>query len=478
MKASVAVAGPVSWRDYVELTKPRLSSLVVVTTAAGYWMALQGPGSAGLFIAAAVGTALVAGGANALNEWMEWKYDAVMERTKNRPIPSGRVTPPDAFLFGCAITVLGLVLLASRVNTLSMALAALSAASYLALYTPLKRVTALCTLAGAVPGAIPPMIGWAAVRNSLSLEAWALFLLLFVWQLPHFLALAWIFREDYARAGYRMLSVTEPRGYAIARQAFFYGLVLVPISLFPARISLAGPLYFFAALILSLGFLVMAIRAGLVRSVKNAQLLFRSSILYLPLLLGVLMWDKAPHLMMRKAPGQVSSQAVSVLPDDGPLPAFSLTDHHGRRFNRDSIQGFVWVFDFIFTRCSGQCPIMTQCMAGLSKQFKELASVRFASISVDPSYDDPKRLSEYAAQMNAKDNQWLFLTGSEESVFALSRDGFHLGVGKEGSVEEPITHSVRLALVDQQGHIRGYYDATNASAMRRLNQDIRLLAGK
>lgn len=292
--AVVAVMESLPWRAYFELAKPRLSSLVVVTTAAGYWMASQGGEPVKLFAAVSAGTALAAGGANALNEWMEWKHDAVMQRTKNRPIPSGEVAPATAFWLGCSAVICGLFLLAAQVNALAALLAALSVISYLFLYTPLKRVTSVCTLAGAIPGALPPMVGWAAARNALGAGSWALFLLLFVWQLPHFLALAQIYREDYARAGYQMLSVTEPTGAAVARQTFLYGLVLVPVSLLPAMLGFAGHWYFFAALLLSLGFLATAIRAALVRSAAAARKLFLSSIAYLPLILLVLVFDKGP----------------------------------------------------------------------------------------------------------------------------------------------------------------------------------------
>jgi len=277
---------------YFELTKPRLTAMVLVTTAAGFWLGSAGPERWAQLCAVLFGTALVAGGANALNEWMERSEDALMQRTRMRPIPSGRLPAERARRFGLLLVAGGLMWLVVMVNALAATLAALSAASYLLLYTPLKRRTPLCTLAGAIPGALPPVIGWAAARQTLGLEAWALFLLLFVWQLPHFLAIAVLYREDYAQAGYRMLPVTEPDGRMTARQTVLYGLVLVPISLFPSMIGLAGPWYFYGALALSLGFLAVAMRAAWRRSMRNAQLLFRSSILYLPALLGLLVWNQ------------------------------------------------------------------------------------------------------------------------------------------------------------------------------------------
>lgn len=283
-----------SFNNYLELTKPRLTSLVLVTTAAGWWMGSQHTESWVVVAAAMAGTALVAGGANALNEWAERDFDALMQRTKNRPIPSGKVKAFSARLFGWILVIGGLALLVAGVNHLAAMLALLSAASYLYVYTPLKRQTAICTLAGAIPGAIPPMIGWAAARNRLDLGAWAIFLVLFVWQLPHFLALARLYRDDYARAGYKMLSVVEPTGKAASRQAVLYGLVLIPSSLFPSMIGLAGQGYFYAALFLSIAFWLTALWAAKTQSVAAARGLFRSSLAYLPLLLAALALDKGP----------------------------------------------------------------------------------------------------------------------------------------------------------------------------------------
>ena len=177
--------------------------------------------------------------------------------------------------------------------------------------------------------------------------------------------------------------------------------------------------------------------------------------------------------MWRRA---LARPARTSLPDRGSLPEFALVDHHGRPFTRQSLRGSVWIIDFIFTRCAGQCPLMTQRMAALQQRFAAVSGVRLASISVDPSYDSPERLAGYAQHYGARDGQWAFLTGSEEAVFRLSREGFHLGVGKDGSTEEPVTHSVRFVLLDRAAHIRGYYDADDSEALRRLEQDARQLA--
>ena len=257
--------------DFVELTKPRITFLVLVTTAVGYALGVGASFHPAVFVALLVGTALVSGGASALNQWAERDADARMTRTASRPLPSGRLAPADALVFGLAISALGLVVLAGAVNRLSATLALVSISSYVLAYTPLKRVTSLCTVVGAVPGAIPPMIGWAAARGSLDREAWALFAVLFLWQLPHFLSIAWIYRDDYARAGFPMLPVIEPDGMSTGRQSIVYAAALVPLSLAPTLIGLAGRLYFAGALVLGLAFLYLAFRFARSRSVRPSS---------------------------------------------------------------------------------------------------------------------------------------------------------------------------------------------------------------
>ncbi|MBI3321777.1 MAG: protoheme IX farnesyltransferase [Candidatus Omnitrophica bacterium] len=304
VSASLAASG-LMWRrhllqwgriaaDYVELTKPRLSLLVLVTTAVGCWMGLKPPERFSLMLSVCLGTAMVVGGANALNQWLEREPDALMRRTKNRPLPSGRMSEEAAFRFGAGLSAVGLLFLALSVNALSALLAAISWVSYVLIYTPMKRWTPLCTLVGAVPGALPPVIGWAAARQALGPEAWALFALLFIWQLPHFLALAVLYREDYARAGFPMLPLIETDGWLTARQTALYGMALLPVSLFPTLVGLAGIIYFYGALILSLTFVTVALRAAWLRSRPSAQQLFRASVVYLPMLLGLLAIDRSP----------------------------------------------------------------------------------------------------------------------------------------------------------------------------------------
>jgi protoheme IX farnesyltransferase len=278
----------IRWREYLELTKPRLSVLVLVTAAAGFWLGMRTGETLWRVVPLLFGMGLVTGGANALNQWSERDRDALMERTKHRPLPAGRLSPEAACRFGLVLSVAGLLIVGIAVDLLSSALAALGWALYVLVYTPMKRWTPLCTLVGAIPGALPPVIGWAGARHALGLEAWALFAILFVWQLPHFLALAVLYRDDYARAGFPMLPMVEVDGLATARQIFLYGMALVPVSLFPATIGVANATYFYGAIVLSLAFLVVAARAAWIRSSRTARALFRASVLYLPGLLGLL----------------------------------------------------------------------------------------------------------------------------------------------------------------------------------------------
>lgn len=289
--AAVA-ATPARAVDFVQLTKPRITFLVLVTTAVGYALGVGATFQPAVFFALLVGTALVSGGASALNQWAERDADARMLRTRSRPLPSGRLAPADAFAFGIAISVVGLVLLASAVNALTALLAAASLASYVFVYTPLKRVTPLCTLVGAVPGAIPPMMGFAAAAGSLEREAWALFAVLFLWQLPHFLSIAWIYREDYARGGFPMLPVTDPSGHSTARQSVAYAAALVPVTLLAGAFAGAGQGYLWSAVGLGALFVGCAVVFAVRRSLTAARWLFLVSVLYLPAVLGLMVLDR------------------------------------------------------------------------------------------------------------------------------------------------------------------------------------------
>jgi len=277
---------------YADLVKARLTFLVLLTTLVGFYLGWRGPMNYWLMLHTVLGTALVASGAAALNQLLERDYDAKMRRTANRPLPSGRLQPATVMIFGGACAVAGIIYLALLVNPLTSVIGAVSLVSYLFIYTPLKRVTWLNTAIGAIPGALPPLMGWTAAHGELSRGGWALFAILFFWQLPHFLAIAWIYREEYAKAGFVMLPVIDPEGERTARQAVSHTLGLLPISLCPFLFHLTGPIYLLGALALGLAFVWFAMQFARELTVARARQLFYVSITYLPLLLILMVWDK------------------------------------------------------------------------------------------------------------------------------------------------------------------------------------------
>ena len=243
-----------------------------------------GGADAAVVLATVLGTALVASGASAFNQVIERDSDLLMRRTRLRPVPDGRLQPREGWVFASVLSLGGLIVLAAGANTLSAAVALATLLSYAAVYTPLKRRTSFATVIGAVPGALPPVIGWAAATNTLSRGGWVLFGILFLWQLPHFLAIAWMYREDYARAGFPMLPVIEPDGHSTGLQAVIYTAALLPLSLAPTLVGMAGPSYFAGAFALTLIFLGLSIQFARTRAVPDARRLFFGSIIYLPLL--------------------------------------------------------------------------------------------------------------------------------------------------------------------------------------------------
>jgi heme o synthase len=277
---------------WADLVKARLTTLVVLTTAAGFYAGWRGALDWLLLLHTVLGTALVASGAAALNQLLERDHDALMKRTEDRPLPSGRLTPDTVLLVGGTLSIGGLIYLATAVNLLTALLGAITLVSYLWVYTPLKRVTTLNTAIGAIPGALPPLMGWTAARDEVSAGGWALFAILFFWQLPHFLAIAWMYREDYGRAGFAMLPVVDRDGQRTGSQALSHTLGLLPISLSPFVFKLAGPFYLLAALALGVVFVVAAFRFARELSHARARFLFFVSIIYLPLLFAALALDK------------------------------------------------------------------------------------------------------------------------------------------------------------------------------------------
>jgi protoheme IX farnesyltransferase len=269
---------------YTELTKPRITFLIVLTAAAGFALGTRGTIDYLRMVSAMIGIGLLSSGIATLNQYIERDLDALMRRTADRPLPSGKLLPWEALVFGGGLTVLAEVYLAVLVNPLTALLGLTVIAGYLFGYTPLKTKTSLSTLVGAFPGAVPPLIGWTAARGELSLEAWVLFAILFLWQFPHFLAIAWMYREDYARAGILMLPVVEPNGRITGQQIVMYTLMLLPVSLLPTVLGVSGKVYFFGALILGLLFLLSSVRAAFSQSRQEARRLLLASVIYLPLL--------------------------------------------------------------------------------------------------------------------------------------------------------------------------------------------------
>ena len=278
--------------DLWELTKPGITGLVLVTAGVGFYAGTQGPLDTLLLAITLLGTGLLAGGTNALNQYAEREADARMKRTRTRPLASGRLSPPLALAFAVGISVAGAALLAVVVNPLTALLGVLSLALYIFIYPPLKKETWLCTLVGAVPGAIPPMMGWTAVRGQLDVLAFVLFAIVFLWQLPHFYSIAWIYREDYARGGFPMLAVLDPEGDRTARQVLVSTIALLPVSLLTTVLGLTGAVYFVGALSLGLAFLALGIHLAVARSGLQARRLFLGSVVYLPVLLVLMVADK------------------------------------------------------------------------------------------------------------------------------------------------------------------------------------------
>jgi len=281
--------------DYWALTKPEVNFLILITTFAGFWLAL--PSATGYLpawrlVSTLIGTLLVAAGTGTLNQYIERRFDAQMRRTARRPLAAGRMQPSAALRFGVLLSSTGVIYLAVAVNTLASLLAALTLASYLFVYTPLKRKTPLCTLAGALPGAVPPLIGWAGASGKLSPEAWILYGIVFLWQFPHFMAIAWMYRQDYARAGYLVLPFGDARQRFMAWQTMAPALALVPLTLAPTILGHAGVIYLVGALLLSVSFFYYAARLALSPSSAVARQLLFASIIYLPLLFAVVVLNK------------------------------------------------------------------------------------------------------------------------------------------------------------------------------------------
>jgi protoheme IX farnesyltransferase len=288
-------------RDYIELTKPRITWLILMSTGIGYFFGLPGAANWWSFLQSIhllsllhtiVGTGLLASGTAALNQWYERVADSKMRRTAHRPLPSGRLLAPRALAFGAALSVAGFLELWLGVNLLSGLVGAFTLTSYLLVYTPLKQRTWWSTTIGAIPGAMPPVIGYAAAAGTLTPQSAVLFAILFLWQFPHFYSIAWMYKEDYARAGIRMLPVVEPDCRSTARQILLYGIALIPVSLVPGILGMSGRIYLAGALLLGLWFLYSGVRVALERTAVRARGVLLTSVLYLPLIYGLMLVDR------------------------------------------------------------------------------------------------------------------------------------------------------------------------------------------
>ena len=289
-RASLSFAEKLS--AYAELTKPRITFLVVLTAAAGFCMGSDSGVDYSRLLNMSIGIALLSSGLATLNQYIERDLDRLMRRTQARPLPAGKLLPAEAVVFGILLSVVATAYLAILINPLSAVLGVATLASYLFVYTLLKTKTTLSTVLGAFPGAMPPFIGWVAATGSVTVEAWVLFAILFLWQFPHFLAIAWMYREDYTRAGIKMLPVVEPEGRVTSQQIIAYTAMLVPVSLLPAVTGLAGSVYLVGASVLGIGFLYFSVRAALVRTTWQARQLLLASVIYLPILFGLMVLNR------------------------------------------------------------------------------------------------------------------------------------------------------------------------------------------
>jgi protoheme IX farnesyltransferase len=280
-------------RDYLALTKPRITWLILMSTGMGYFFGSKGGWHFLTLFHTLLGTWLLASGTATLNQWFEREADGKMRRTQERPLPSGRMHEERALLFGLLISVAGFFDLQLGVNPLAALLGAVTLGSYLFIYTPLKQRSPHSTTIGAIPGAMPPLIGYAAASGTLTWDAWILFAILFLWQFPHFYAIAWMYREDYERAGIRMLPVVEPDGESTARRILWFSLALIPISLVPKFLSMAGTVYLIGAAVMGLLFLYAGLRITFDRTRQQARRVLLASVVYLPVLYGLMLFDHA-----------------------------------------------------------------------------------------------------------------------------------------------------------------------------------------
>jgi len=408
-----------------------------------------GPGELALALA---GTVLVVSAANALNMWWERDVDGLMARTKNRPLPAGRMSARAALIFGLLLGALAVPMLFA-VNPLTGGLGLFALVCYVVAYTPMKRWSPLALQVGAVPGAIPPLLGWTSVTGRLDAGGLILFAILFLWQIPHFIAISIFRAEDYARAGLRVHAVAK--GERSARATIgVYTAALVMITLLPVPFGLAGGKYLAAAAVLGGMFLTLAVHGAFTASILPwSRKVFGYSIVYLVVLLGAMLADRHP--------------AHAALPAYGVVPDFTLTGADGKPFEAASLRGKVWIADFVFTSCKESCPVLTARMKNVGRA---VPGAELVSFSVDPANDTPDVLAAYAARYGAEPGRWHFLTGPVDEIERVIGQGMKLALQRK---EADILHANRFVLVDRTGKIRGYYDALAPDEMDALTRDAR-----
>lgn len=443
-------------KAYIELTKPRILSLVLVTSAIGYFLGGEGIKSVPIFFCTLIGTALSCGGAGVLNHYLERDVDLLMHRTSRRPLPLGMVSPTNALLFGIILVLIGTTLLVSEVNLLTGFLALLTSFLYVLVYTPLKRITWLNTFVGAIPGALPPVGGWTAATGSIDTGAWLLFFILFVWQIPHFYAIAWLFREDYARGGFKMLPVVEPDGRSTFRQVIWYSALLIPVSLLPAFTGMSGEVYFWGVLILSAWILATGINLAKTRTYMHAKKLLKATVIYLPVLLALIVLD---------VQFSSSSPIDRVGLSDAGIGDFQFVDSSEQTLSKKDLRGKVWVANFFFTSCPSVCP---RIMGKIKNLIEKEPDLEVVSISVDPESDTLERLKEYKEKLGTTSSHWHLVRSSREAVKEFAEKSLKLGFGN--SVGE---HSTRLVLIDQNGNVAKYYSTDDEDVVSKVVSDLR-----
>jgi protoheme IX farnesyltransferase len=487
----VSGAGPAVARPRLDaaglsaLLRPRILGLVIVEAAAAFLV--ERPATLAPLPWLLAGTLLVSAAGCALNHWLERDVDARMERTRGRPLVTGALTPGQVLAGGVLALLAGLALLAVGCHPLTLALELLAAAIYLGVYTPLKRASSTNTWVGAIPGALPVLAGAAAADGTLSPVAWTLFGLIVLWQLPHFFAIASMYRDQYRSGGLRMLSGDDPGDRLLRWQLPILVMSVILLSIVPVLAGMAGGTYATAALLLGAVFLESAFRFRGRPDRPRARRVVLASVLYLPVLLAALVTDVAcvGRGPAGGTPGAGPAPGAGVagasdddgtgLPVHGSLPAFELMDQDGRPFTQASMAGEPWLVDFIFTSCGGVCIPMTRRMVGLQA---ERLDVRFLSVSVDPRRDAPPVLKVFREKWDGDAARWTLAVGSHEAVMALANDAFKLpaGTGEAGPDGLPeLFHSQRYALVDARGRVRGYYAHDDELAIGQLRRDVAAL---